>query len=422
MTVYHATRRLAALLWFVATLSVAQDWPQWRGPNRDGIAPSLDRPSWPEKLAKKWQVTVGAGHSSPVVAAGRIYLHTRVAEDEVVSAIDLGSGKTLWQDRYAAPYTMNRAATGHGKGPKSTPVFNNGRLYTLGISGIAGCYDAATGKRIWQKEFASRFPNTSPLYGTAMSPLIDRGFVILHVGGHDGGALVALDAAAGDQRWSWDGDGPGYSSPVVAEWSGVRQVVTQSQSNIIGVGALDGRLLWKIPFTTPYVQNIVTPVLHNDMLIISGLEQPTRAYRLRLVGGKWTPLKVWENTDVSFYMSSPALATGRLYGLSNKRRGELVCLDASTGVLLWTGGPRTADNAAILVSFRAVMVLTTNSELIIAESGGSQYREIRRYTVADSPVWAHPAPAGDSFFIKDAETLSGWEFGTPRRRCFKFPT
>ena len=392
----------------VLPLCPAQDWPQWRGPNRDGFVPSLDRGSWPEKLVKKWQVTVGSGHSSPVVAAGRVYLHTRMAEDEVVSAIDLGSGKALWQDRYAVPYTMNRAATGHGKGPKSTPVFSGGRLYTFGITGIASCYDVASGKRIWQKGFESRFRTTSPLYGTAMSPLVDRGLVIYHVGGQDGGALVALDSVTGGQRWSWDLDGPGYASPVIAEWSGVRQVVTQSQSNIIGIGASDGRLLWKIPFTTPYVQNIVTPVLHNDMLVVSGLEQPTRAYRLRLAGGEWTPERVWENTDVSFYMSSPVVAAGRLFGLSNRKRGELVCLDAATGALLWTGGPRTADNAAVLASSRTLLFLTTNSELVVAENGGGRYREIRRYTVADSPVWAHPAPVGDSFLVKDAETLTRW--------------
>ena len=389
-------------------LCPAQDWPQWRGPNRDGLLAGLDQVNWPEKLFKKWQIPVGAGHASPVAAAGRIYVHTRVAEDEVVSAIELATGKVLWKDRYAAPYTMNGAATRHGKGPKSTPAFSGGRLFTFGISGIASCYDAAGGKLGWRKEYAARFPNTSPLYGAAMSPMVDRGLVILHVGGHDAGALVALDAGTGEQRWSWEGDGPGYASPAIAEWSGVRQVVTQSQDNIIGVSAAEGKLLWKIPFKTPYTQNIITPVFHADLLVVSGLGQPVVAYRVHRAGGQWLTDKVWENADVSFYMSSPVAVAGRLLGMSNKRQGELVCLDATTGAVQWTGGPRAGDNAAVLASSGTVLFLTTGSELIVARTGGNQFREVRRYSVANSPTWAHPALIGSLLLVKDAETLTCW--------------
>ena len=404
--------RLPAPVLFVVCfgfiLCPAQDWPQWRGPNRDGLVAGLDQVNWPEKLFKKWQAPVGAGHASPLVAAGRVYLHTRVAEDEVVSAIALESGKILWQDRYAAPYTMNGAATRHGKGPKSTPLVSDGRLFTFGISGVASCYEAASGKRIWRKEYASRFPKTSPLYGVAMSPLHDRGLVILHVGGHDAGALVALDAKTGEQRWSWGGDGPGYASPMIAEWSGVRQVVTQSQDNVIGVSAADGSLLWKIPFTTPYAQNIITPVFHQDLLIVAGLGQPVFAYRIHHSGGQWLMEKVWENAQVSFYMSSPVAVAGRLLGMSNKRQGELVCLDAGTGSLLWTGVPRAGDNAAVVAAPGTALFLTTGSELIVARTGGNQYREVRRYSVADSPTWAHPALVGGLLLVKDAESLICW--------------
>src|SRR5262249_10512832 len=153
------------------SVSLAQDWPQWRGPNRDGVASSFTAPTvWPDKLKTIWKVSVGVGHSSPVVDGRRVFLLSRQEENEVASCFDFDTGKLLWRDGYPAPYSMNPAATSHGKGPKSTPVFSAGKLYTLGISGVLSCYDANTGRVIWRKEFTKQFKETSPLYGTAMSP------------------------------------------------------------------------------------------------------------------------------------------------------------------------------------------------------------------------------------------------------------
>ena len=124
-----------------------QDWPRWRGANGDGVVTGFTAPTtWPVALKQKWKITVGEGHASPLVVGKRVYQHARQGENEIVQAIDLETGKQLWQDSYPVAYTMNPAATGHGKGPKSTPVFANGKLYTLGITGVLSCYDVATGK------------------------------------------------------------------------------------------------------------------------------------------------------------------------------------------------------------------------------------------------------------------------------------
>lgn len=188
-------------------VSFAQEWPQWRGPNRDGVVASFTAPKvWPEKLKTIWKVQAGIGHSSPVVVGRRVYLHSRQEENEVVSCFDLDTGKQLWRDSYPTPYMMNPAAVTHGKGPKSTPVVYNNKLYTLGISGILSCYDDTTGKLRWRREFSNTTKGTSPLFGTAMSPIVDRGLLIAHVGGHDSGALTAFDANTGELRWSWTGD------------------------------------------------------------------------------------------------------------------------------------------------------------------------------------------------------------------------
>src|SRR5215472_3407260 len=268
----------------------AQDWPQWRGPNRDGISGAFSAPrAWPEKLRLKWKVSVGEGHSSPVVSGGNVYVHARQGDREVLSCLRAEMGQVIWQQGYPAPYTVTPAAASHGEGVKSTPVVTDGRICTFGISGILSCFDAKTGKQLWRKEFGS------PDFGTAMSPLVDRGLLIAHVGTNGHGALTAFDAATGVEKWSWKGDGPAYASPIVAELGGTRQVVTQSQHNIVGVSAATGELLWHLPFSTPYDQNIVTPVLYHETLIFSGLGNSTFGVKLVKRGAEWAAETLWQN-------------------------------------------------------------------------------------------------------------------------------
>jgi hypothetical protein len=253
---------LVALVAMSSIMLVGQipgpDWPQFRGPNRDGVATSFTEPkAWPEQMKRVWKADVGDGYSTPILVGSRVYAFARLGNDEVMQALDAATGKVLWQTRYPAPVTINPAAKAHGPGPKSTPTFAGGRLFTLGMGGIVTAFDAASGKQLWQKPAAG----TQPLYGTAMSPLVDRGLVIVHVGGHNQGALTAFDAGTGAVKWTWNGDGPSYASPIVADIDGVRQVITFSQENLVGVSAADGRLLWRRPFSTEYTQNIITPIL-----------------------------------------------------------------------------------------------------------------------------------------------------------------
>jgi outer membrane protein assembly factor BamB len=391
----------------LAQVCLAQDWPQWRGPNRDAVVSSFTAPqAWPEKLKTVWKVPVGIGHASPVVVGRRVYLHFRQDENEVAACFDLATGKQLWRDSYPTPYTMNPAATSHGKGPKSTPVVSDNKLYTLGISGILSCYDTVNGKLRWRREFSKTSKETSPLYGTAMSPIVDHGLVIAHVGGNDSGMLTAFDLNTGEVRWSWTGDGPGYASPIVAEFGGVRQIVTQSQKFIVGVNASNGMVLWDIPFETEYVQNIVTPVMYKQMVILSGLDKGTFAINVMLRGSKWVAERVWLNPDVSMYMSSPVVSGDYLYGLSHKRKGQFFCLDARTGKTLWTTNGREGDNAAIVSAGPVLMMLTDAAELIVARSDPKQFEVLKKYSVADSPTWAHPVVIGKTILVKDVSTLS----------------
>jgi outer membrane protein assembly factor BamB len=355
-------------------------------------------------LKKRWEVPVGAGHSSPVIANNRVIVHTREGEREVVRALDLQSGKELWRSDYAAPYTMNPAARGHGPGPKSTPVVAGGRVFTFGISGILSAHDVATGKLLWRADA----PPAPPEFGTAMSPLVEGAMVIVHLGADDEGALTAFDVATGKPRWRWTGDGPAYASPIIATVGGTRQLITQTENAVIGLDVSNGQLLWRIPFRTSFDQNSVTPVVANDVLIYSGLDNGTTAVRIVRKGSSWSTEPLWKNDQVSMYMSSPVVVQNTLYGFSHRNRGQFFAVDMASGRTLWTTPGRQGENASLLVVPGRLLLSTTEGELIFAEANPSRFVEIRRYQAAESAVWAHPAPAGTAIVVKDVDKLICW--------------
>jgi outer membrane protein assembly factor BamB len=399
---------LGAAAALLAGAASAQEWPQWRGPGRDGLVPGQVTLTWPRTLKPGWKVPVGIGYASPVVAGGRVFTFARQGGNEVASALELATGKVVWTQSHPAPYTVNPAAAGHGPGPKSTPVVQGGKVYTLGIGGILSAFDAATGRVLWRKDFKGQFKDAAPIYGTAMSPAVVDGLLIVHVGGEDDGALTAFDAATGAVRWSWKGDGPGYASPVVATIGGARQVITQTQKQLVGVALADGALRWSLPFRTPYDQNAVTPVVSGDVVIYSGLDQGLRAARVARQGPAWAAEPLWHNREVSLYMSSPVLDGGHLYGFSHRNKGQFFAVDAATGKTLWLSEGRQGDNAAVLATRDVLLLLTPAGELTVAKKDAKAFAPVATYTVASSATWAHPALVGSTLLVKDAETVAQW--------------
>jgi outer membrane protein assembly factor BamB len=391
----------------VAAQTRAGDWPQWRGPNRDAVITGFTEPkTWPERLTRKWKLDVGLGYASPVLVGNRIYMFSRQGDNEIVRALDADSGSKVWEATYPAPFQMNPAAARHEKGPKSTPAFAGGRLYTLGMTGIVTAFEAATGRQLWQKPGST----VQPLYHTGMSPLVDGGLVILHVGGHNQGSLNAYDAATGAVKWHWDGDGPGYGSPMAVDVDGTRQIVVLTQENLVGVSAATGQLLWKRRFSTPFSQNAITPILHNGMVIVSGLDQPVTALRIVKKGNAWDTETVWENPAVSLYMTNGVVVNDQLIALSHKNSGQFFALDAKSGRTVWTSAPRQAANAAISRAGEILFILKDDADLVIARSGAKGLETLRTYTVADSATWAQPVVSGNRLFVKDVASLALWTF------------
>lgn len=407
----NAFRRptLALLSLITAAGVAADDWPQWRGPERDGVAGSFQAPAvWkPDTLTKKWSITVGEGHASPVIAGDRVFLFSREGERETMRCLALADGKELWKESHEVPYSPSFAARKHGKGPKATPTVAGGRVFGLGIAGHVSAWDADSGRVLWRKDFSGNFKQASPEFGAAASPIVDGDTMIVHVGGKDGGALTAFDVATGAERWKWTGDGPGYTSPVIATFGGVRQLVTQTQRRCVALSPADGKLLWEMPFTTPYEQNSVTPLVMGDLVIFGGVGKPTFAVK---VNGK-SASTVWEAREITLYMSTPVLAGSRLYGMSDKSRGSLFSLDAASGRLLWKSEGRLGENASVTRLGERLLVLSTTGDMTIHEPAGETLREIAKYKVAETPVWASPALAGSRILIKDLDTLVAWSTG-----------
>jgi outer membrane protein assembly factor BamB len=252
-----------------------------------------------------------------------------------------------------------------------------------------------------------------PQYGTASSPLIDPSdgtSVIVHVGGHDNGALTSFDGATGKPRWQWKGDGPGYGSPIVATFGGVRQVIAQTQKFLAGVDASNGALLWRLPFTDDFAQNAFTPLVFQDLLINGGTDHPLTAIRPKRTGGTWTTETVWTNEQTPMFMSSPVLIGRTIYGLSTRSRGQFVGVDAATGRTLWTTQGREGEHASMMGTRAWLLASTTDGNLIVARANPEKYEEVRRYQIASSAVWAHPAVTAGSIIVKDVDKVICWSF------------
>lgn len=411
----------AAALALAATGSAQEEWPGFRGPHRDGRvtgwpAAMGDPNGWPESLEQQWRIPVGLGHASPVVNDGTVFVFTREGGEEVLRAVRPADGTEAWRASYPAPYTMNPAAVGHGPGPKATPDIAAGRIFTLGISGILSAWDAGDGSLLWRRPPDPRFGGVeAPLFGAGSSPGASPAgdVVLVHLGGPDNGTFAVLAAASGEPVWEFAGDGPAYVSPTVVEVAGVPTIPTMTEERIVLLAAADGRVLWEMPFTTPYDQNIVNPVVlpGGEVVIFAGLGSPTFAVRFRAsADGSLTGETVWKARDSPFYMSNPVLAGDRLIGFSERNSGQFVAMDPETGADIWRSPPRQGENAALLVAGSTVLALTDGADLLVLDAAASTFDPLRRYEVAPSPTWAHPAPLGHGLLVKDETHLTRWDF------------
>lgn len=312
----------------------AQDWPQWRGPNRDAKATGIHAPAtWPKTLTKKWQVKVGDGVATPALVDGKLYVFTRQDDKEILRCLDAATGNEVWQQGYESEAA--RGPAGSFPGPRSSPTVAEGKIVTLGVRGILTCRDAATGKQLWRKDELAK---SWPQFFTSSSPIVVDGLCIAQLGGAQDGGIIASDLATGDEKWRWMDSGPAYASPVLMTVDGTKVIIAptdagRNQGKLVAIGAADGKLLWEIPYSeVRYIAT--TPIVDGSTLIVAGPGTGFSAFKMKKQDDKLVEEKLWSNTDNSVGFNTPVLKDGLVYGLTGA--DQLFCLSTQSQKTAWS--------------------------------------------------------------------------------------
>ena len=415
----------------LATTSQAseQDWPQWRGPNRDGKAAGFEAPkTWPKELTQKWKITVGDGVASPALADGKLYIFSREDNEEILRCLDANTGSEIWHDKYDSPRFNGSDAP--YQGPRSSPTVAEGKVVAVGVMGIVNCYDAATGKKLWTKEIGA------PPFHAASSPIVFDGLCITQFGGARGGGpggIVAYNLNTGDEKWKWVGDGAAYASPALVTIGGTKAIVAVTASKLVAVNAADGKGLWEILCRQVRYQS-ASPVVDGQTVIYAGPMQGLTATTLEMQGDSLAASERWRNTDNSLMYNTPVIRGGALYAISGTN--NLFCLNAQTGELAWStpinqpgaaapagtrsdaappggrgrgAGGRDSGFGTVVDAGSVLVALTPTGQLVFVEPNEKEFKLAASYKVADSGAYAYPIIAGNRIYVKDNDSMTLWE-------------
>jgi outer membrane protein assembly factor BamB len=383
----------------------AEDWPQWRGPQRNGVWVGARLPDkLPSRPEPRWRRPLGGGYGGIAVCGGRLYVldrQTKPREVERVVCLDARTSKPVWTHEYAVTYGKLE----FGNGPRATPTVHAGRVYAFGALGHLHCLEADSGKVIWSRDTMRDFKGRAPTWGHACSPLFDDGRLIVQVGGRPDACLVALDAATGKEVWRTLADRPGYGSPFIVETPGGRQLVYWTPEHIVGLEPQTGKVRWQVPFEgITYDVAISDLVFADGVLLASNYWSGSKALRLDEPGGK--PEVAWEGKQLSLLMSTPLVRGGHVYAL-DRRRG-LMCLEMRSGKVLWQDQhvtPRGTNPQATLVwAGERALILNERGELLLAELKPEGCRILGKLPLL-GPTWAHPAFAEGCIFARNDEEI-----------------
>jgi len=387
-------KRYAIFRWVILSLWVltiitpmnAADWPQWRGPQRNGISAET---GWMSRWSGTgprivWRAQVGQGFSSVAVKSGRVYTMGNANGKDTVYCLNATNGKVVWSYSYPC-------AEGQYPGPRATPTVDGDRVYTLSREGHALCLNASTGKLIWSKDLPRETGARPPQWGFAGSPLIEGNLVIYNVGS----AGVALDKASGRVVWKSGGAGAGYASPVAFTMGNQRGVAIFTGNSLVGVDPTNGRILWQHPWNTAYDVNAADPIFAGEYVFISSNYNRGCAL-LKVSGGR--PQVVWENRTMRNHFNSCVLVDGYLYG---NDEGRLACIDFKTGNERWRQGGM--GKGGLIAADGNLICLTERGMLVIVKATPAKYTELSYAQVMRGTCWTHPVLANGFIYCRSHE-------------------
>lgn len=378
----------------------SQDWPQFRGSDRNGKITGFKAPAnWPAELAASWTIKVGTGDATPVLSEKKLYVFARQGTDEIIMCLKAETGKEIWNYKYAAPAVTG--PSGSHPGPRSTPIVFKNKIVTYGVSGIVTCLDAANGKLLWKKDDSS-LPALQ--FFTSMSPLITDGKCIIQMGGKDNGKVVAFDLNTGEEKWAFSGEGSSYASPSLMTVGKVNTVVIFLEKSLVALNVSDGKLLWQIPaIPGQRFYNCVSPYIDGNKIYYTGQGTGFKAIQVSAEGNQLATSELWSNPEVGAKWNTPVLKDGYLYGFSDQRR--IYCLNAATGKTAWIDNATNSDFATLVDCGSVLIGFPATGNLIVFKPEPGAYAEIAKYKVANTQVYAFPVISGNKVYVKDAENL-----------------
>ena len=391
------------VLTIVAACALAEDWPQFLGPARNGVYSGKDLAAkWgPAGVAIEWKKEVGQGFSSPVVAQGRLILFHRIGDKEVVEALDAATGRPIWSFDYPTRY---RDDFGFDEGPRAAPTIAAGRVYTFGAEGVAQCLDFATGKKIWTVDTQANFHPRKGFFGAAGSPLVDGDRVLMNIGGA-GAGLVALDAATGKTLWTATNHEASYSSPVVATIQGARHALFFTRAGLVDVDPANGKVRYEFPWRARMQAsvNAATPLVVDDLVFLSA-SYGTGAVLLQ-VGPKGLK-QIWASDDaLTNHYATSVYKDGYLYGFHGRQEEgpSLRCVEFKTGKVRWSVDSFRAGT--VTLAGDRLLILRESGELILASASPAAFQPISAAKVLPATVRSYPAIANGRMYIRNEKTL-----------------
>ena len=385
------------------------NWPQFHGPRRDNLSDDvglLER--WPEGGPELlWQASgTGHGFSSVAIVGGIIYTAGNIEGNTYITALDM-LGNTLWQEKNGPSYKRSYP------GSRSTPTVVDGKLYHLNGDGHLVCLDAATGKRVWGLNILEEFQGRNIEWGLAESVLVDGQHVICSPGG-EGISMVALDRDTGDTVWicTGVGDKPGYTSPIVVEYQGLRQIITLTSASAIGVHANTGELLWQYDHPVKYDVNIVTPRYDDGhVLLFATLARGATKLKLLVDGQKCRVEEVWRTEELDNEHGGVVLVDGYLYGHADgdHKWRHWTCLDAETGKTMYAVEGLPVKRSAALTYAEGMLYLVSDQGTVaLAPTDPMGFNIVSQFDLprsGDGPVWAHPVVCSGRLYLRHGEFL-----------------
>lgn len=376
------------------------DWPQWRGPRRDGV--SLETgllTSWPaEGLRVLWRTPCGEGYSALAIARGRAFTLSREEDHEVILCLDDATGKELWRHAYPAPCKLP-----YGNGPRSTPTIDDDRVYSVGATGILHCLRAANGEVVWREDLLQAFNADNLIRGTSSSTLVEGDLLLTNPGGPGGNSIVALDKRTGDKIWGALDDPPSYSSPIALTAAGVRQLIFFTGDGLVGLAPVDGTLLWRFPWLTHEGTHIATPIARDNYVFFSSGYQKGGAL-LKLVpdGQGVRAERVYQTRAMSNHFSTCVLYREHLYGCTEA--GFLTCMNFRTGEVTWRVRGY-GKGTALAADGHLVVLAETGRKLALIEANPERYTEKGLCRIPEQRCWTVPTLAHGRLYVRLEEEI-----------------